>query len=205
MIPILGVAGKFTVAPPFSLIENKSYKCRAVSHIQSMVDKGVDVFNDIYVPVNLTQADYENDLNSDEVIVTLKTSDGDILNIPSAYITSVPTDMEVPYNRFALMVDVGLLPSNTSFTFLTDQVQELVKTITGIDTNVSLATLTYDGFVTKEEHAIMVDEREVNIRYNKSPIIELRNTLLREQSLKQRVEALEDLVIALSNDSGTSI
>lgn len=199
MIPTLGVAGKFKVSTPFSIDDTKSYKCRSVSFIQSLVDKGVDVFNDFYAPAGLTQADFDNDTASEIAIVTLKTSDGDIANIPSRYIEEAPIDLEVPYNRFAVMLDIGLLPSDTSFSFLIDQLSEISKAATGVEANASLATLTYDGFVTKEEHHDLIQEREVNIRYDNSTITALRKALEREQSLKQRVEALEELVIRLSN------
>lgn len=195
MIPTLGVAGKFKVTAPFSLITDKSYKCTAVSFILSLLDKDIDVFKEFYEPVGLTRDDYNADVAINETIVTLKTSDGDITNIPSAYLEEVPIDMEVPYERFGVMLEFGTLPTETSFTYLIEQLQELSKITTGIDPNASLLVLPFDGFVTREEHEQNLRDREISISYSKSPILALRDSQLEVQSLKQRIEALEEALI----------
>lgn len=199
MIPALGKAGKYKLSPPFQIDETVSYVCRGVSFIQSLVDKNIDVYNDFYVPVGLSEAEYNEDLDTDESIVTLKSSDGNILNVPSSYITQIPTDEEVPYSRFGVLFEFGILPNETAFENLVTQMQDISKSTLGVEPDAALTLLPYDGFVTKEEHKLKLKEREVNIEYNASPRLQLQESLQREQSLKQRILALEQALIKLQS------
>lgn len=198
MIPTLGAAGKYAVSAPFSLDSNKAYKCTSVSFMQSLLDKSVDVYTLYYQPNGLTEAVYNEDLSNNVAMVTLKSSDGDIVVVPSTYITLVPTEKEVPYRRFGVLFEFGLLPSDTSFTYLLEQMNELSKLTLGVEPNSALATLPFDGFVSQEEHAIKITEREVDIKYNNSPSAALAKSLKTEQELRQHIAALEDIIKQLS-------
>lgn len=199
MIPQIGLAGKYEVNPPFALNANEAYVCRGISFIQSLIDKNVDVYGEYYQPAVLTQAEYEEDLETEEAIITLKSNSGNVVNLPSSYIKVVPQDKEVKYHRFGALIELGLLPEDEPFDTLIDSIKEEVKIRIGVEPSVGLAKLPYDGFVTVEEDAQLRLDREVNIQHVDSPLLTVQRQAEEIARLKQRILELEDVVRRLSN------
>lgn len=197
MIPIIGSAGKYVVSQPYAIVSDKAYICRGISYIQSLLDKGVSVYENYYQSVGLSESDFNSDLENDEAIITLKSSDGEIANVPSSYITNAPTVKEVKYHRFGFIVDVGLLPQEEDFDLLLADIEERTRITLGVTPNLSLAKLPHAGFVTQEEHASNLKDREINLSYERSPLLTIQSQAKEIERLKQNIKALEEVVISL--------
>lgn len=193
MFPSLGAAGKYTVASPYT-IEDKSYVCRGVNYITALTDKGIDVFTDYYDSVWVSVEQYNQDVRDGQAIITLVSEDGDELNIPNSFLTERPTQLEVPYSRFGILVELGELPDTTALSYLRSEFEDLALSITGNESHANLAVLPMQGFVTNEDHKVRVATRETNKNFSNSP--RLRVVALEEenQSLRQKIEALEEYI-----------
>ncbi len=163
IVPSVGVSGAFTLKAPFdSLISpNIIYTVRAIRGLQDYIAQGTDPYEKFYVTNQLAQSVYDADLNASEYIVSLQSSDGKWIYVPTSYISALPVVSGVSYTSMAMAVFLGPLPDDYSLTYLNTKVSELVESIVGVTPTIKNTAVSAKSLITQENHELTLAAREV--------------------------------------------
>ena len=129
--PPINTYGVFTLLPPFT-IDTIDYRCAAIQLISALIETGVDVFTLYYLPFNINEVTYKNDIANNVSIITLLSDNGPTINVPSSFISNAPIEISVPYGRTILSIDLGPLPDAVTLDGLINYLNEVTIFSTGV-------------------------------------------------------------------------
>jgi len=170
LIPLVGLRGQFKFNKPFDTILNDSavYKTTAVRTITEMETEDIDVLKVIYLDQNLTADDYEKDLKSDMPIAVLQAEGGGLYYIPVKYFSSLPNITGVIYAGKAMFINLGNVPVNLNLDFIIDDLKDIIKSVSGLNTTIEIEEVTGRFIVPYKEHDKLEKERESNMTNNET-------------------------------------
>jgi len=202
LTPPINAEGLFKVNAPFVIPENVIFHVDAVRTFPDIVRKDrIDPFATYYAPVGLTDSVYAEDATAGASIVTLKSKDGQILDIPNTYIQSYPGANGVAYVRNVLILDLALVPDYVDVSVVKDDVSDVVRRLVGVDTGAEITTLAYEGVVTDANHLQMEAVRKSVIR-EAIPLSEQVTTLTaRNAELQALVDQLQTVLAAVQEQA----
>jgi len=161
-IPFLGTKGRFKFKEPFNkdLNENTIYTIESIRSFANLMDTGVDVYDFIYAPYGISEDDYNKDaLDGKIVVVELADEGGKYYSVPSNYILSVPNINGILYRDKMIAIDLGYLPDSYDFTELKTNMQELVKSLVGVEVDVNVLDASPTIMLTNEQSDVSTSER----------------------------------------------
>lgn len=154
-----------------------------------------DILSSIYIGQGLTQSDYELDKDNDSTIVTLQTDSGAITRIPIRYIdTGLSTADFVDYVHTAIVINLGTMPKDLSFTGLKTDVEEAARNHLGIDVPSEVVELSPLTTVSGETHAELSIARTGSVQETFATL--LRRKTIKIEELEYKVSELERCLIA---------
>jgi len=165
ILPPLGLKGTFLLNQPLNALLNPNivYKVYGVESIHKMLTDGIDVKTVIYINQGLSLEDYMQDLESDVPIVTLITEAKQLYYIPSRFIANMPEATGVIYKQKAILVNVGYIIDTESIDFITEEVNDLVSSLTGTKCESSVEDLSGDYLLSYEDSDVKEKDRIKNI------------------------------------------
>lgn len=204
LIPTIGASGVWTLLPPFNalLTQSASYACLAIRKLEDIIAAGGDPYQQIYAPREGTtpgslQDQYDSDLANGICIVTLQSSSGATVLVPTSFIQSFPASGGVPYTNLIMGVDLGAMPDYVDLTFLKQQIANLVKTTVGL-TQVEITTVVVSPttHLSAADHQTAEAARQANITNTVTPEAKVIALTQQLQSLQQSYAALEAFIQA---------
>lgn len=196
--PQVNLEGLFKVKAPYTLPDKVIYRVDAVQNFPKLQRNNIDVYNKYYKPVGLTRDDYISDANVEASIVTLKSRDGQVYELPDTYIETYPGLNGLNYRRNVVVIDLALIPEYVDVTLLTIDLKSILERGLGIDARVDITSMDYEGTVTEEEHLQMEAVRKAKIR-EQVPLTEQVATLTKQN---QELQALNDAMLKILKDNG---
>ncbi|EKG5865224.1 hypothetical protein O3354_002485 [Salmonella enterica subsp. enterica serovar Newport] len=196
--PQVNLEGLFKVKTPYMLPDKVIYRVDAVQNFPKLQRNNIDVYNKYYKPVGLTRDDYISDANVEASIVTLKSRDGQVYELPDTYIETYPGLNGLNYRRNVVVIDLALIPEYVDVTLLTNDLKSILERGLGIDARVDITSMDYEGTVTEEEHLQMEAVRKAKIR-EQVPLTEQVATLTKQN---QELQALNDAMLKILKDNG---
>ncbi|ECG1252528.1 hypothetical protein DRU65_02410 [Salmonella enterica subsp. enterica] len=196
--PQVNLEGLFKVKAPYTLADKVIYRVDAVQNFPKLQRNNIDVYNKYYKPVGLTRDDYISDANVEASIVTLKSRDGQVYELPDTYIETYPGLNGLNYRRNVVVIDLALIPEYVDVTLLTNDLKSILERGLGIDARVDITSMDYEGTVTEEEHLQMEAVRKAKIR-EQVPLTEQVATLTKQN---QELQALNDAMLKILKDNG---
>jgi hypothetical protein len=199
LIPTIGASGIWTLLPPFDalLTQSVSYNCLAVRQLEDIIAAGGDPYQQFYVPQEGSTAgsmldQYNADLANKVCIVTLQSSSGAVVHVPTSFIQTFPSSGGVPYTNLLLGVDLGAMPDYVDLTFLKQQVANLVKTTVGL-THVQITTVVVSPttHLSLSDHQVAEAARQANITNTVTPEAKVIALTQQLQASQQAYAALE--------------
>lgn len=196
IFPTPGALGAWNLKPPFDtkLKVGLAYLCKEVRLITEMVAQGVNVREQFYAANGLSNTFYEEDLKDGAAIVTLTTSSGDRVFVPSPYILGWPSADGVPYAVVAMAIVLGALPNTVDPTFLTNKVSEVIHSNLGLMPEISYATVSEVTVKSQEQHNAAESGRLSNISENKTNFQLLEEANARIAALVSENQALANYI-----------
>lgn len=190
--PPIYAEGIFTCYPPFdSQVDiNTVYTVEAIRSFPEMERRDRDVFAEVYTPAGLSEAIYSEDSDANAAIITLKSTDGDLLFIPNTYIESYPGMAGLDYARNVIVLDVGIIPATIDLSLLEKDVQDVIVKNVGAAVNVVVDKMRYEGNVTHEEHVKLETARRLAIRQHTPLQMQLDEANQRNDALQEQVNEL---------------
>lgn len=194
LVPTINSSGIFTLTPPYNtlLTASASYTCLAIRALEDIIASGSDPYSQYYQPQSIGQDQYTADLSNGVCIVTLQSSSGSVVYVPSSYIASFPSSGGVAYTNLLLGVDLGAMPNYVDLTFLKQQIANLVKTTVGL-TAVAITTVVVSPTtnISAADHALAEAARLANITNTKTPESQVIALTAQLQSLQLAYANLE--------------
>ena len=201
-IPYIGTKGRFKFKEPFNtiLVDNNIYTVESIRSFNNLLDSGIDIYGTIYEPNGLTEEDFNRDLADGKiVIVELMDENDKYFTIPSNYITSVPNINGVLYRDKMVVVDLGYLPDNYDFSEFENSLKELVKTLIGVEVEVSILDASPVVMLTIEQHKTNEAERLSIIQNEDNVYVKLKNCEEKVEEASGIIEGLELVIEQLNN------
>ncbi|QVW55272.1 hypothetical protein pEaSNUABM29_00232 [Erwinia phage pEa_SNUABM_29] len=196
--PQVNLEGLFKVRAPYTVSDSVIYVVDAVRNFVDLQRQKKDVFNEYYNPVGLTRDVYVGDANVGASIITLKSRDGQVIYIPDTYIESYPGLNGLNYKRNVVVIDLALIPEYVDVSLLTNDLKSVLTRGLGIDAQVDITSMDYEGTVTDEEHLQMEAARKAKIR-EAIPLSEQVATLTAQN---QELQTLNDQMLLILKDNG---
>ena len=182
--PSIGASGLFTLKVPFAslLLQDLLYTCSAIRTFSDFIGAGIDVYEAIYKPRELSQEVYAADVAAGVLIVTLETSGGNPLYVPTSYITGAPDIGGVPYKTILLSISLSILPESVDLTAVKAKIADDVKDMLGVDSEVMTVVASDRMVLTRVRHELVEAARQNNIATSKTDY-----QLLQEANAKLQV------------------
>lgn len=165
LLPALGASGKWKLKAPFDtqLQGDLAYRCESIRYLSEVVASGFDAFNEIYVPNGISQATYDGHVADGIAIITLVSTTGSPLIIPSPYLDGWPSSNVVPYAVIGAVVTLGALPNTLDPSFLTPKIVNAIKAALGHVPEVQYVALSEVTNVEFSQHQNLENLRQANI------------------------------------------
>lgn len=203
ILPALGSSGLWKLKAPFDtkIIASVAYSCQAISLISALVASGLDVFEEYYVSNGLTQAAYDADVLDGSSIITLVSTTGVSLQVPSTYIDGWPSSDVVPYVVMGAIVVLGALPNTLDPEFLAPKLKNVVKNSLGNDATVEFVVMSEVTNKMFSDHTALENARKANISDDNSDYVRRLKAEADLVAAKATIAALQQFII----DSGVPI
>lgn len=199
LIPTVGSSGIWTLLAPWNVLltQSVSYNCLAVRKLEDIIAAGGDPYQQVYAPregstPGSLQEQYNSDLQNGTCIVTLQSSSGAVIYVPTTFIQSFPSSGGVPYTNLLLAVDLGAMPNYVDLTFLKQQFANLVKTTVGL-TKVEITTVVVSPLtnLSSSDHTTAEAARQANITNTVTPEAKVIALTAQLQAVQQAYAQLE--------------
>ncbi len=201
LTPTVNTSGKYKVRLPWRINENSILTCLAVRSFDDIYNKNEDVYEVYYERYGLTNGldvngqpfDFEKERLLLPNIITLVDAAGGIYYVPDTFITSMPTQSDIPYSERIMSVSLGPMPDALEIDNIVTEVMELIKSKTGM-TNVNIVqhSLALLDNPTYDEHLAMERVRKASLANAKSVFEELAKAnaeIARQNALIAKYEA----------------
>lgn len=195
LTPNLYSKGTWKGLDPFNIPVDKIYVSTAIRSFKELESKGIDVYEDYYVPLNISEETFLEDRNKYASIVTLASDNAPTIYIPDTYIASFPDSSAVPYNHVVLSTSLGGLPDGLVLDDLQEKVSQLVMAELGIEVSTKVhVSSSKPLYVSATDHKLLNDTRMGMISNNKSLYTQLKQKDDQIESLLEQIGLLEELV-----------
>ena len=201
LIPPVGTSGIYKLAAPFNTLlqANMSYRCDAIRRIADFLEVGLDPFEEFYEPRGLTKAAYDLDLQNQVCIVSLVSTGGHWVYVPSTYISSYPDINGVPYTVMVLGLDLGAIPNYRDLTGLKQAIANLTRDTIGIMPTVKEVAISAVQKLSQSDHDALENARTIAITNSQTDRSKLFAAQSELATLRQQYTALETYVRELGS------
>lgn len=165
LLPPIGTSGIYLLNSPFAsqLQPNIAYRCEAVRKLSDLIEAGVDPFEEIYQPNGISQQSYEQDVANQACIVSLQSSTGHWVYVPSTYIKSFPNVNGVPYRVMVLGVELGPIPEYMDLGAVKSAVAQTVRDVLGVTPTIKEVAISPVQNFSQNDHDVIESNRAAQI------------------------------------------
>lgn len=134
ILPHVNTTGVIKLKDPFSGLcaANVPYTVTAVRRLQDIVASSQDPYALFYEPFNIDDAKFQDDISNNVCILSLTSSDGEVVYVPNSYLESLPVAMGLPYATMMVAVNLGALPQTLNLQYFISKMGEAARDLMGI-------------------------------------------------------------------------
>ena len=193
--PKIGSSGVFKLSSEYSnlISENQVLTVSAIRTIMDITNEGIDVFTNIYATVNLTYADYTNDLKAGVNIVVFTTGDSKTIYIPANRVLSDTITTGHTYSSTGIMIKLPHLPEDLDISSLLVDLKELVLNRLGVSSEILTTKISASVNVSDDEHnaaELIRNNLITNNTSNQNKVLELEQIIIRQQDIINNANTL---------------
>lgn len=165
LLPSIGMSGQWKLKAPLDtkIVAKLAYTCKEVRKLGAIIAAGIDAFEEFYVPNDIPREVYDQHIADDISIITIVSSTGAWLNVPTPYLDGWPNANVIPYVVVGLVAEIGAIPNTLDPTFLIEKVRNTIKGSLGHEPNITLVALSEVENMPFEDHEAMETLRKSNI------------------------------------------
>lgn len=195
ILPPIYSSGIFTLKGKLDkfLSPTTIYTCIAIRKFEELISAGIDIYTEYYIPLGLSQEDYQKDLSNRACIIVVKSTSNITKSFPSTYLASYPSGNGIKYSVKALIVELGALNDDYDLSVIEQKIKDLVTAEIGVkNATIKKLILSKEELIDEASHNRIIAAREAN----KATITNSYNTV---SQLEQQVSDLTDENVALKN------
>lgn len=192
----VGMKGTVSASAPFNTVINPRHiqECVSVESIRGMLSQGVEVFDEIYAPVNLDESTFDQHVDDDVRIITFQSSSGDVYRIPEVYVNGLPYANGVPYRCIMLGISLSIVPDGMDLSSIKSEVAELVFDQLGVRSEVKEVVFGEPLMLTSSQHDAIETARVANIVNNPGSLLRIRQLQEIVDRQAQTIQVLENYI-----------
>lgn len=196
LTPPIGAAGTYKVSDPFQSVVDSAthYECKAVRRFVDVVNEGVDPYSEYYAPYNISQEKYQQDYTAGACIVSLVSSSGVWVHVPTTYITSYPSLGGIPYTAIVLGISLGAVPDYLDLTAIKKKISDSVMEYIGVSSTVTSVKVSQTRNVSYGDHQAIETARVQKISERTTDYAKLLDAQARIAALQQQLQALQTYI-----------
>lgn len=138
--PAVGTKGSFSFQEPFNsiLFSNQEYEVKSIRSLKELYDSEEDPYTNIYSANNLTEDDFQTDLNNNIPIIVLANDANQYYYVPATKLSSLPKLTGVKYQEVMLAINLGYLPIDTDTTAVKADIETVVSEKIGVSSTIEI-------------------------------------------------------------------
>lgn len=198
--PPVGATGLYTLSGPWAtdLIPNLSYECKAIRRLADFVHLGIDPYTTFYKPKQIPETTYQTDFQNNVCIVTLVSTTGQWLYVPTSYITGFPNMNGIPYTAVVLAAPIGAVPNYLDLTPVKSKIAAVIQDYLGlVGVQVQSVVVSPQKNLVQADHNAIEAARQANIRTTQTDYAKYLQEKARADALAQRNAELEAYIRSL--------
>lgn len=196
VIPQIGTRGLYRLLEPFqaALQPGVAYSCVATRRLQDITAAGGDPQDQYYTPKGLTSERYQADLAANVCIVSLQSSAGHWVYVPSSFIDGAPDQGGIPYTTMALAISLSALPDSVDLSYLKTKLHDVVLDTLGVETTVRSVALSATTLLSQAEHNAIEAARQAKISNHSTDYAQRLVIEAQRDAAFQRIQLLEEFI-----------
>jgi hypothetical protein len=196
LIPPIGSAGAFQALTPFNTTVNGTthYECKAVRRFIDIIHEGVDPFAEYYVPAGLSQSKYDEDYKLGACIVSLVSTAGTWVHVPTTYIESYPNVGGIPYTAVVLGINLGAIPDMLDLTAVKAAIVEIVHDYIGVTSSVMAVKTSITQNLSYNDHTSIEAARQAEVTATVTERARRIAAQAQVATLQQQLTALQNYI-----------
>lgn len=196
LTPPIGASGIYTLASPYSTLYKTgvTYTCKAVRRLSEVIKNGTEPYSAYYATVSLDETTYNTDVANDECIVTLVSTGGDWLYVPTSYISSYPNANGIAYHSIVLAAHIGAIPTYMDLTSLKTKFSNLIRDNIGITPDIQEVVVSKEKMLSIADHNTVEAARVANITDTTTDSAKVITLTAENTSLRQKLTELETYI-----------
>jgi len=164
MYPKVGETCNFSFITAFNSFDG-IYLIKSINSLNELLELEVDLVENIYVPVGLTELDYQNDvpsIRSDDIYKLESVEDQSIIYMPQSFNELIPDPNVYEYLQLGFGVDIGIFDDQTKIEWIKDQIAQALQAVAGVEKEPSLFEIK-STWMTETEYQAIDDARQALI------------------------------------------
>lgn len=196
LYPEVGMKGALSALPPYDTVirPRVQYECMAIESLAGILGAGQNAYELYYKPRNIDQARYEQDVQGNVKLITLQSYQGELIKVPSSFLSGLPDPSGVAYRMFGLSVALHALPQNVDLTSLKQDIADLIQDHLGVASDVQELVYGPVCLLTAEQDTRVRAARTALITGAPSNKAALTALTLANQELSQKLTILENYI-----------
>lgn len=196
--PNVFASGRFTLITPFDVKVNNTldYTCIGIRSFEDFVAEGeADIFARFYEPDGLSESVYNSDVLEKASIITLQSSEGDIIHVPDTYIANYPSASSIGWSRIVFSVDLGAVPDTVVIDHLKTVLANATADTIGVTPNVAINKMATPNSLTQADIDLWVAATSANIQLQQTDYARARDMSTSLQEANAHIAVLSQALI----------
>ena len=201
MTPNVGDVGRFEVGTPF---RNDSFFTHSLQVMRTesfgvLIEDGEEPYSQYYEPLGIEHAAYRRDVAGKEVMVSLRSTNGETRKIPSSYILTLPKTGGIEYVPVSMVIRLPSMYGATAYDAVIEALREVVqKTLGVVPVGIDVVAAGAPEFIDDLEHKIIDTERLNYSRDDSNNMLsELATLRANNREMVAKLKILEQLFIQM--------
>lgn len=195
--PLVGDSGFFEIQEPFSITKDLKHEVIRVTTLSSLITEGIDPFDKIYAPLDVSPSVYSEALAKDMKVVTLRDIDGEEFTIPLNYFLSKPLKSTYDYQQVILTLNLGFLEASTPIENLKSEIREACKSVTPEDVDLKVIVNDSGMYISEEKHVQLEAIRKAGISDSKGYVKQIADLKEERDNYLQTIADQQALIESL--------
>lgn len=195
-IPAVGTKGKFEFKTPFDsiLYTNQEYEVKSIRSLKEIYDSEEDPYTNIYQQVNLSEQDFQADLEDNVPIIVLSNNAGQYYYVPASKLASLPNLSGVRFQERMMVINLGYIPTDLNVLVAENTIKEEIKNKLGIISTVEMIKTSAIQYVSEDDYKAYLAKLEVNKSKDDQESYKVKYLKLSEKytDLQAKMEELHD-------------
>lgn len=153
-----------------------------------------DPYQVVYLPLGLTESDFEEDYRNKVPILTFKhTSLQSVvtyLRIPLNYLQSYSETLDITYMNKCIVIDMGKLPTALDSTVIFSELTDVIRRYLGVNADMKEVSVGEVDVIDQASHDMLETIRQNAITVRKPLSVQLEEVSLAHSQLLGRIQSL---------------